>query len=527
MKTLNDLRLAAAEQAAAKPYLVTADASLSFGEFSRLVERTAAGFAAAGVKKGDCVGIIHRNSPHFVVAYFALARLGSIAVPINFLVSKPEELAYMLNDCKAIGIVAQKEFLKGIRAAAKRTPSLKNIWVSDAADANGDEKPFSELTSNSDPAPAAVVSESDVASILYTSGTTGNPKGVMLTHRNLVSNCVSSAARLGLRGGDVGLNILPMFHSFAWTGNVLVTLLVRAKLVICPSIAPPRPWLQLMAKHKVTLFSAVPQVYSVLAKEACGFKGLVLKWWFFRKVRLAISGAAPLSPIVAKAFEDAFGMPILEGYGLTETSPVATINTLTEHKPGTVGKPINGVEVKVVYEDESSAPVGAEGEVCIQGDNVMKGYFGLPDATREAFTKDGWFKTGDIGALDEEGYLAIRDRKKDMIIIKGLKVFSAQVEAVLLEHPAVSECAVIGVPDEHGDETIKAFFVLKPGASVEKAELMKLCREKLDPYKRPRDIEILDALPKNALQKVLKKDLRARELAKRGSGNGKPSAAAA
>ena len=281
-----------------------------------------------------------------------------------------------------------------------------------------------------------------------------------------------------------------------------------------------------MARHGVTLFSAVPQIYSVLAKEACGLQRLALKWWFFRKVRFAISGAAPLSPAVQAAFESAFGVPILEGYGLTETSPVATINTLEARRRGTVGQPIEGVSVKIVQDDESPVPLGGEGEVCVRGDNVMKGYYGLPEATHDALTRDGWLKTGDIGALDADGYLSIRDRKKDMIIIKGLKVFSAQVEAALLEHPDVAECAIIGVPDEHGDETIKAFFVLKPSASADKAALMQFCRGKLDPYKRPRDLEIVEALPKNALQKVLKRELRARELAKR-AGDGRPSAAAA
>ena len=512
MKTLNDLLDEAARLSPEKPFLVTADQSSTFSQARGRILGLAAGLAAKGIRKGDCVAIVHRNSPRFVEAYFALARLGAVAVPLNFLVQKPEELAFMLNDCRAVAVITQREFLKGLKAAAAQAPSVQNVWLTDAA--SGEESLSALSDGQGGQPPAAGVTESDVASVLYSSWTTGTPKGVMLTHRNLLTNCEASAARLGLRTSDVGLCILPMFHSFAWTGNVLVALKMRCKLVISPSIAPPRPWLQLMSKHGVTLFAAVPQVYSVLAKEACGFQRLVLKWWFFRKVRLAISGAAPLAPAVAEAFEKALGVPILEGYGLTETSPVATINTLKERRPRSVGRTIEGAAVKVVSEDETSLPVGSEGEICIKGDNVMKGYLGLPEATREAFTKDGWFKTGDVGALDEEGYLYIRDRKKDMIIIKGLKVFSAQVEATLIEHPAVAECAVIGVPDEHGDETIKAFFVLKPGATVEKSELMKFCRAKLDPYKRPRDIEIVDALPKNALQKVLKRDLRARELAK-------------
>jgi long-chain acyl-CoA synthetase len=528
MKTLNTILDQTAQDLPNKPFLVTAEDSMTFSELRAQVLKVSAGFAGRGVKKGDCVAIVHRNSAHFVVAYFALNRLGAIAVPINFMTQKADELAYMLNDCKALGVVTQKEFLKGLRGAAAKTPSLKSLWVSDmedSAEPSALEQPFSTLSGDPSAVPPVDVVESDVASILYTSGTTGNPKGVMLTHRNFVTNCEGAMEIMSLTRRDVGLCILPMFHSFAWTGNVLVSLRVGAKLVISPSIAPAKPWLTLMGKHGVSLFAAVPQVYSVLAKEATGLKGLVLKYWFFRRVRLAISGAAPLAVPVQEAFEKAFGVAILEGYGLTETSPVATINAPRARRKGSVGLPIRGVAVKIVDDNETELSQGGEGEICVKGDNVMKGYFGLPDATAASFTKDGWLKTGDIGALDAEGFLFIRDRKKDMIIIKGLKVFSAQVEAALLEHPDVAEVAVIGIPDEHGDETIKAFFVLKPGASADRAALMQLCRSKLDAYKRPRDVEIVTALPKNALQKVLKRELRAQELAKRSSG--KPSTAKA
>jgi long-chain acyl-CoA synthetase len=518
MKTLNDVLDQAAEKFPNKACYVTADRTMTFSELRENVLRAASGFAANGVRREACVAIVHRNSPEFVIAYFALNRIGAIAVPINFMVQKPDELAYMLNDCKSLGVVTQREFLKGLRGAAQKTPTLKRLWVTDfegTPEKDGLEQPFSSVLGDIASLPKAQVEEGDIASILYTSGTTGNPKGVMLTHRNFVTNCDAAVRRMSLKSSDVGLCILPMFHSFAWTGNVLVSLRVGAKLVISASIAPAKPWLTLMGKHGVSLFAAVPQVYSVLAKEAQGLKGLVLKYWFFRRVRIAISGAAPLAVPVAEAFEKAFGLPILEGYGLTETSPVATINFPEGYRRGSVGKAIEGVRVKIVDDEERELPVGGEGEICIQGDNVMKGYYGLPDATRAAMTKDGWFKSGDIGALDEDGYLYIRDRKKDMIIIKGLKVFSAQVEAVLLENADVAEAAIIGIPDEHGDETIKAYFVLKPEAAADKAALMQFCRTKLDAYKRPRDIEIVSALPKNALQKVLKRELRAQELAKR------------
>ncbi|MBI4375619.1 MAG: long-chain-fatty-acid--CoA ligase [Elusimicrobia bacterium] len=517
--TLNDLLDEAARRAPQGPALVTPEETLSFSELQRRVLFVAAGFSARGIGKNDAVAIVHRNSPVFVISYFALARLGAVAVPINFMVQKPDELAYMLNDCQAKGIVTQSEFLKGLRGAAAKARSVAMIWVSDPiADEKGErprEEPFSNLLQE----PAALsypqAQDQDTVAILYTSGTTGNPKGVMLTHRNLASNAVAGVKKLAIRPNDVQLALLPMFHIFGWTANVLVSLLARTKLVISPSITPPRPWLGLMAKHGVTMFSAVPQLFSILAKQATGLQGLVLRYWFFRKVRLAVSGAAPLSPVVLEAFEKNLRVPIVEGYGLTETAPIISVNPVEKRKPGSVGTMIDGVKVRIIDDQEHDLELGQEGEICVKGDNVMKGYYNLPQATREAFTTDGWFKTGDIGALDSEGYLYIRDRKKDMIIIKGLKVFSAQVESVMLEHPDVQEAALIGIPDEHGDETIKAFVVLKKGASTDKSGLMQFCRSKLDPYKRPRDIEIVEALPKNALQKVLKRALRQRELDKR------------
>ncbi|MBI5631177.1 MAG: long-chain-fatty-acid--CoA ligase [Elusimicrobia bacterium] len=518
IKTLNDLLDRAALEDGAKPAIATETRSLSFTELKAEVLRAAAGFEAAGVGRGQCVALILRNSPDFIVAYFALARLGAAAVPINFMVQKPGELSYMLNDCRTAGVVTQREFLKGLRAASASAPCLKTIWVTDIAEgqARGAERPFSELLKGPEaPKNAPLADEQETMGILYTSGTTGVPKGVMLTHKNLVSNCENTLSQLKLKASDVALCILPMFHTFAWTGNVLVCLRLGIKLVVSPNIAPAKPWLGLMARHGVTIFSAVPQVYSLLAKEAQGWKGFVLRWWFFRKVRMAISGAAPLSLPVQKAFESALRVPILEGYGLTETSPVATVNPPDAPRPCSVGRAIPGTRIKIVDDHERELPIGEEGEICIRGDNVMKGYYGLPEATRQAFTRDGWFKSGDIGALDADGYLYIRDRKKDMIIVKGLKVFSAQVEAVLLDHPDVAEAAVVGVPDEHGDETIKAFLVLRPDARADKAALMQYCRAKFDPYKRPRDVEVMDALPKNALQKVLKRDLRAREIEKR------------
>ncbi|MBI4345989.1 MAG: AMP-binding protein [Elusimicrobia bacterium] len=523
-QTLNGMLDETARRLPTKIGWATETESHTYADFRARVLKAAAALRARGVKKGDCVSIVLRNGPDFVLAYFALSRLGAIAVPINFLVTKPEELRFMLNDCGAVGIVTQREFLKGLLAAKAELPGLKWVWATDERRTESGVESWGDFVDGGDGGSLperAPVEASDVAAILYTSGTTGSPKGVMLTHSNLVSNVDASIKALGCDETEVSLCILPMFHTFAWTGNVLAPLRLGAKTVIAPSIAPPEPWLKLMARHKVTMFSAVPPLYSVLATKLRAtdlkskLKALVLRHYFFRKVRLCISGAAPLPPDTADAFEKAMGQPIIEGYGLTETSPVATVQPPDAPRRGSVGKPIEHVRVKIVDDDERELGVGAEGEICIHGPNVMLGYHQRPEATREAFTKDGWFKTGDVGAVDADGYVYIRDRKKDMIIVKGLKVFSAQVEATLLQHPDIAEAAIVGVPEKTGDELIKAFIVLREGAASDKAALLQFCREKLDPYKRPRDLEIVPALPKNALQKVLKRVLRQQEIDKR------------
>ena len=491
--------------------------SLSFETLRERVLRAASAFRSRGVGKGDCVAIILRNGPDFIVAYFGLLRIGAIAVPINYMVQKPEELAYMLHHVEARAVVAQREFLKGILKAKDEVPSLKLVLSSDGSrDPEGVEH-FGEFVDTAAPIAAAVeTSPDDTVTMLFTSGTTGNPKAVMLTHANLVSNIDASIDAFGLRETDVSLTLLPMFHTFAWTCCTLIPLRLGAKNVTIAAVAPPKPWLNLMARHRVTVFTAVPQIYSLLAKQATGFKKWVLRLWFFRTVRVAVSGAAPLGKKTLDDFKSAFGVGITEGYGLTETSPVATFNPVGRPKVGSVGKPIRDVFVRIISDDGRELPSGGEGEIEIKGPNIMKGYYKNEKATRDAVNAEGWFKSGDVGLIDEDGYLFIRDRKKDMIIVKGLKVFSAQVEKVLIEHPDIQEAAVIGIPDESGDERIKAFIVLAEGAEADTAELHKFCRKHLDAYKRPRDIEILNELPKNALQKTLKRVLRQRELEKTG-----------
>ena len=510
---LNEILDHAALTHPVKDALVMDDRRLSYDELRREVLAAALGFDQRGIARGDRVAIVLRNGFEFVVSYFALVRLGAVAVPINFMIQKEEELAYLLSDSRAKGIVVHADFLPGVRKAAARA-SIERLWIVGLAsrELRAGEEEWRALTERGFPVEFPAVGEEEPAAILYTSGTTGNPKGAVLSHKNIASNALSGREALGLSSSDVFLVLLPMFHSFSWTANVVTGLALGAKLVVCESVTPAKPWLAAMSREGVTLFSAIPPVYALLSREARGVKGFFLRHWFFRKVRMAISGAAPLGLSILADFERALGVPLLEGYGLTETSPVVSVNTLKARKPGSVGPLFPGVEVQIWDESGAPLPPEAEGEVAVRGNNVMLGYFGNPQATAEAITPEGWFRTGDIGVLDSQGFLFIRDRKKDMIIVKGLKVFPAQVESVLQTHPAVEEAAVVGLPSGQGNEIIQAFVVLKRGAQADKASLLAFCREKLDPYKRPRDVEILASLPKNSIQKVLKRELRDRYL---------------
>jgi long-chain acyl-CoA synthetase len=498
---------------------------ITYAEALASVEAIAAGLAFRGVRKGDRFAIALRNCPEFVLVYLALARIGAAAVPINFLVTKPEELKYLLEDSGACGVVTQKEFFKGYHAVQPDVPKVR-LWLGLDEAPLGGELLSKLLSENRRLDTASFAGPDDLACLLYTSGTTGVPKGAMLTHANMLSNARSAVAAVGIVERDSVLALLPFFHTFAWMVCAVAPIMVGARVVLAGGITPAGPWLKAMGRKGVTIFPAVPQIFSVLAREAKGFKRAYLRYWSFRRVRFGVSGAAPLSRETLELFENRLGVPILEGYGLTETSPAVSINTLEHRRAGTVGRPIPGVSLRLLDEKENDVAEGEEGEVCVRGENVMKGYWNRPEATQEAFTADGeWLKTGDIGRIDSDGYLKICDRKKDMIIIKGLKVFPAQVEAVLLGHPSVAEAAVVGIPEpQTQDELIKAFVVLKDGASAEKSELLKFMRERLDPYKRPRDIEIMKALPKNALQKVLKRELRRMELARLESRATEPAA---
>ena len=494
---------------------------ISYHELLMQVDRAADMFFEHGIRKGDRVAVAHRNAIDTVVANFGLYKLGAVCIPMNFMVTKPEEIEYILNNAGAKAMVTQAEFIRHYVKCLPNLPTVKYIFSTDEIPQSVFGNPKLQLfweeieksTVHEETASACADLE-DLAFILYTSGTTGQPKGAMLTHGNLASNVISCAQIFKITDDDCFLCLLPMFHSFAWTTCVVIPMYLNLKVVIVANVMPASKWLGAMGSEKVTVILAVPQIYAVLSKEAKGLKRIYLRFWPFKSVRFAVSGAAPLTQEIKDRFEEKIGVPILEGYGLTETSPVVSVNTEELQKIKSVGPAIPAVSTIVLDDDGNEVPRNKEGELCVKGPNVFRGYWGNETATRDAFTEDGWFKTGDIVEVDDDGFIFIKDRKKDMIIIKGLKVFSAQVEAVICEHPGIEECAMIGVPDGRGGEFVKLYAVKKEGAEINDAEFRKFLKTHLDNYKRPRDFEFVEELPKNALRKVLKRELRKDAVAK-------------
>ncbi|MFH1282330.1 MAG: long-chain-fatty-acid--CoA ligase [bacterium] len=476
-------------------------------------------FLERGLRPGDRCAIVLRNSVEFVLTYFAFVKIGVTVVPINYLL-KADEMQYIFNHAQVRGIITTSHFLRTVLKASNEVRALSMVVVT------GDEEEFNNVkmetvsqidfsfyshilkNSSYDKESESYSAESDsLAMVLYTSGTTGNPKGVMLSHKNLLFNLESCKKAVNVGQKDSFLCILPMFHTFAWTVCVLLPLSIGAPVIIVESIRPFSEVIKAIFRHRAAVFVAVPQIYSALTKVP--FK----KYFkFLLPVKFCVSGAAPLPKLVYEKFKEKFGIPLIEGYGLTETSPVVSLNPLNgKIIPGSVGLPIPDIQVKII--DENGKTINKNnfvGELCVKGDNVMLGYYLLPKETNEAFLADGWLKTGDMGRIDENGYIYIVDRKKDLIIVRGFNVYSQEIENIIKEHPDVEDVAVIGIPDETLDDHIKAFVIPKPDRKPDTKELFKLCRKSLAVFKWPKEIIIDADLPRSSLGKILKSKLKER-----------------
>ncbi|BBO78536.1 long-chain-fatty-acid--CoA ligase [Desulfosarcina widdelii] len=506
-----------AQEGPSKTAIVFGDKRFSYAQVNAVANQVANGLASAGVVKGDKVALSCPNLPYFPMIYYGILKAGAVVVPLNVLL-KGREIAYHLKDSDAKAyfcfqgtpdLPMAEEGWKGFQ----EVDGCRHFWVITADPQSPSPiegtATLGQLIGKQPPTFDTVATDfEDTAVILYTSGTTGFPKGAELSHANMAFNARGTKDIINLQPDDVHALVLPLFHSFGQTCQMNAGFSLGNTIVLIPRFTPEAV-LDAMQNEKVTIFIGVPTMYWALLTYEDKEKRFDLES-IADTLRIGVSGASSLPLEIIKGIEAKYRIPIMEGYGLSETCPVATFNHLhKERKPGSVGTPIWGVEVKIVDKDDNEVAAGEVGEITIRGHNVMKGYYNKPDATAEAFKGTAWFHTGDLGRKDEDGYVYIVDRVKDMIIRGGFNVYPREIEEVLMTHPAVSLASVIGVPhDSHGEE-VKAYIVLKPGETATEDDLLAWSKEQMAAYKYPRIIEIREALPMTATGKILKKELKA------------------
>ncbi len=483
------------------------DLKISTLEFKNKIDSVAEYLHQINVLPNDKVAILMSNSWQFIVNLFAINKVGAIAIPVNNFL-KEEEITYILNDCEASVLFCSFKFANEVQNILNRTKVKQIIWVDghpvldhhniahhDILNIKSKREPFNKPID-------------DNSFILYTSGTTGKPKGAMLSCKNIFSNCEGARILMNAQE-DSKLNMLcylPMFHAFTFTVTVILPLYSNSSVIVIRSIAGIKDFKKLLKQlliKRCRYFIGVPDIYKAMSKAK-------LPWCFhmFHNVRGFISGAAPLSDEVSRSFSNNFkrGM-LLQGYGISECSPVVSCNSPEANKFGSVGKPLNGYEIKIMDENFKEIPIGEIGEICVKGDCVMMGYYKKPEDTKKAII-DGWFRTGDLGKVDEEGFIYIVDRLKDLIIHKGMNIYPREIEEILCNHPKINACAVIGIKDETANEIPIAYVEPKDGLTITESEVKEFLKPKLAVFKTPRKVITLDKLPRNATGKILKRELR-------------------
>jgi long-chain acyl-CoA synthetase len=473
----------AAESNRSRIALIEDEKKWTFGEIAAEVDGIAQTLRAQ--VPGDTVGILLLNSERYVATLLAVWKAGKTAVPLNYLLP-PQELAFIIRDSGMSALVSSQFFAQALAAIKPLFGDKGVILMADAPDFVSGPPHKLETQEYRNP-----------ALYLYTSGTTGRPKGVVLTHQNLLHN-VNACAQAGeFDHRDTFLCLLPFFHTYAITGTILLPLLNGCAMVLVDRFHPHKV-LKLIEEHRISVFLAIPSMYRVLAMAEGGFN--------VSSVRFPISGGEPLPMAVADAFEKRFGVHICEGYGQTEAAPVITLNLPGKRKLGSVGLALPGIEIEIWDEAKNPLPLEEIGEIMVRGRNVMEGYYRLPEETAKALTRD-WLHTGDLGKIDAEGFVTITGRKKDLIISAGENIYPREIEEVLALHPKVKEVAVIGIKDEVRGEVPKAFLLVHDGVTVDDKELRAFCRDKLAGYKVPKHFEVLADLPRTPTGKVLKRML--------------------
>lgn len=518
---------------------------IKYGELKSSVDKAAMYLQAIGVKFGDKVGMAVANSQEFIVAYFAVTAIGAVAVPMNTFL-KSEEFSYILNDCGAEILFASSQLAKELAPLNELKQLQKIIWIGEVPKSlqvtrlepkqNLDEEygesvylapalqqeggidaqyfslqgvnerniNFTDLLSHKYSLSISKTPEiDDLVHIIYTSGTTGKPKGAMISYKNIFSNIQGAHNRFIVRSSDRFIVFLPMFHSFTLTAMILLPMFVGASMVLIKSVFPFSNVLKQTLLKRVTVFLGIPAIYTAIGKAK-------IPWYFrwFNRIRLFISGAAPLAKQTIDDFKVKFPHArLVEGYGLSECSPVVAANLYDKQKSLSVGPVLEGYEVKIVNDEMIEVGTGEIGEIIVKGDCVMQGYFGMPNITDETII-NGWLKTGDLGKVDDEGFIYIVDRKKDLIISKGINIYPREIEEVLYKLEEVEAAAVIGIKDEHADEEVAAFIQLKEGMDIDEKHVRDYLKKHLANFKIPKSIYFAEQLPRNATGKVLKRVLK-------------------
>ena len=498
-----------------KHAIVCGEKRWTYQEFYERINRLSHSLKGFGIKKDDKVAILHPNCHAFLETYYAIPQLGAISVPINYRLS-PREIAFILQDSESKILIADSKFKNQIEPIRKEIRGIEKIlWTGEGEDSEGRgdlnyEKVLGQADFKTFPGPS--INGEDVAQIYYTSGTTGRPKGVMLSHKNVATHALGTIAEIHLTDQDVWIHVAPLFHladawatwAVTWVGGTHV--LVRefdAKVV-----------LETIQKEKVTLTNLIPTMLNLMVNHPDVGK------FNYSSLRVLLSGGAPIAPEVVRKIIETFKCDYIQTYGMTETSPYLTLSILKEHLKklsnedqlrfkSKTGREFIGVELKVVNDQGKEVKKDEKevGEIIVKGDIVTKGYWKLPEETKKSI-KDGWLYTGDMAVIDEEGYVTIVDRKKDMILTGGENVYSTEVENVIYMHPAILECAVVGVPDQKWGEAVKGIVVLRPGQKATAQEIIQFCKERMTHYKAPKSIDFIEALPRTGSGKIHKKGLR-------------------
>jgi long-chain acyl-CoA synthetase len=477
--------------------------AMTYAQMDEASGRLAAGLRQRGFGPGTKVAVQLANVPEFLISYFGILKAGLTMVPLNPLL-KSGEIGYHLTDSDSEMLIVHGALAADAGPALTTLPDVVAVVVGerDAAEWPANTIGFADLMAAEDDGDIWPTSSDDTAVLLYTSGTTGAPKGAELSHFQLYMNCTLAGNRFDIREEDVALAVLPFFHVYGLSSVVNVAVRYARTISVVPRFEVTAV-LEAIQRDRVTIFVGVPTMYyALVAADSSGYDTSSL--------RIGSSGGAAIPEPVLRAFEAKFGITILEGYGLSESASTATVNpSVDERKVLSIGKPIWGVQLRIVDEQDAPLPAGADhiGEILLRGHNITKGYYKRPVETAEAF-RGGWFHTGDLGYVDEDGFVFIVDRKKDLIIRGGLNVYPREVEELLYQHPAIAEAAVIGRPDDRMGEEIVAVVSLRPGAQAEPEEIIAWARARIDTYKCPREVRIVDDLPKGPTGKITKRLLR-------------------